>query len=60
MEKQPYQVMWIKDGKVVYLSAWFMAKDADTAKLIALNDTALRDTEREWDEEVRVLCRPFC
>ncbi len=55
MEKQPYQVMWIEDNKVIYLSSWFMAKDAEAAKFMALNET-----ERKWDEEVRVLCTPFC
>ncbi len=55
MEKQPYQVIWIKDNVIIYQSGWMLAKDAEAAKL-----SSIKYAEKQWDEEVRVLCRPFC
>ena len=52
--KNPYQVMFIEDDKIIYESFWIMAKDSEAAKRIAIAAQS-----NKWNEEVRVLCRPF-
>ncbi len=54
-DKMPYKVMFIKDNAITYESDWFMAASCEVAKRLVIAQNHDR-----YDEEVRVLVRPFC
>ena len=57
--KEPYQVMLIKDDKIIYESDWVMADNQKAAEMLVVAEQAAAGG-LGYTEEVRVLSRPFC